>query len=305
MTIISNYPNKYSFKSGMKIDNFFFRFFLLFISFLLLTTNLSAQIFSEKDIEICNSKFDLAVDKNLSEKPLNQIIVEIGSSFIGTEYVAQTLEKDGEEQLVINFSGLDCTTFLETTLALSRIIRAGRLDFENYKNELIFIRYREGKIDLYPSRLHYFSDWIYDNTIKGIVKDVTQEIGGEEISFKVNYMSIHPESYKHLIENPEFIPAIKKQEEEISKRTYYYIPKTKVKSVENKIDNGDLIAITSSVKGLDINHVGFAIKMESGRIHLLHAPQVGANVQITPEPLDEYLIKIKRHTGIIVLRVIE
>lgn len=272
---------------------------------LLVSSNLSAQIFSEKDVEICNSKFELAVDKNLSEKPLNKIIIEIGKSFIGTEYVAHTIEKDGEEQLVINFSGLDCTTFLETSLALSRIIKSGKTDFEDYKNELTFIRYRDGIIDQYPSRLHYFSDWIFNNTGKGIVKDVTKEIGGEEISFNVNFMSTHPESYKHLKENPDFIPIIKKQEDEISKRTYHYIPKTKVKSVETKIESGDLIAITSSVKGLDINHVGFAVKMENGRIHFLHAPLVGAKVEITPEPLDEYLMKIKRHTGIVVLRVIE
>lgn len=278
---------------------------ILIVLLLLFYTNLPAQIFSDKDIEICNSKFDMAVSKTLSEKPLNEIIVEVGKSFLGTEYIAHTLEQDGEEQLVINLTGLDCTTFLETTLALSRIIKSGRTDFEDYKNELTFIRYHEGKIDQYPSRLHYFSDWIYDNAKKGIVKDVTKEISGEEISFNVNYMSFHPESYKHLKENPGFIPVIKKQEEEISKRTYHYIPKTKVKSVEMKIETGDLIAITSSVKGLDINHVGFAIKMENGRIHFLHAPQVGANVQITSEALAEYLMKIKRHTGIIVLRVVE
>lgn len=278
---------------------------ILIVLLLLVYTNLTAQIYSDKDVEICNSKFELAVSKSLSEKPLNEIIVEVGKSFLGTEYVAHTLEQDGEEQLVINLTGLDCTTFLETTVALSRNIKSGRTDFEDYKNELTFIRYREGKIDKYPSRLHYFSDWIYDNIKKGIVEDVTKSIGGEEIRFKVDYMSTHPESYKHLKENPGFIPVIKKQEEEISKRTYQYIPKTKVKSVENKIETGDLIAITSSVKGLDINHVGFAIKMENGRIHFLHAPQVGADVQITSEPLDEYLMKIKRHTGIIVLRVVE
>jgi hypothetical protein len=75
--------------------------------------------------------------------------------------------------------------------------------------------------------------------------------------------------------------------------------------LKTKIEDGDLIAITSSVKGLDINHVGFAVKMQNGRIHFLHAPSVGAKVEITPEPLNEYLMKIKRHTGIVVLRVIE
>lgn len=275
------------------------------ILMLLFSSTINAQIFSDQDIEICNSKFEFAVSKSHAEKPLNEIIVEVGKSFIGTEYVAYTLEQDGEEQLVINLTGLDCTTFLETTLALSRNIKSGTTDFEDYKKELTFIRYRDGKIDQYPSRLHYFSDWIYDNTKKGIVKDVTKEIGGEEISFKVDYMSTHPESYKHLKENPEFIPLIRKQEDEISKRTYHYIPKRKVNSVEDKIMNGDLIAITSSVNGLDINHVGIAVKMNSGRIHFLHAPQVGTKVQITSEPLDEYLKKIKRHTGIIVLKVAE
>ena len=272
---------------------------------LLVSLNLNAQIFSEKDVAICNSKFELAISKSLAEKPLNEIIIEVGKSFIGTEYVAHAIEKDGEEQLVINLTGLDCTTFLESTFALARNIKSGKTDFEDYKSELTFIRYRDGKIDQYPSRLHYFSDWIYDNIKKSIIKDVTKEIGGEETIFNVSYMSSNPESYKHLKENPDFIPVINKQEDEINKRIYHYIPKSRVKSVENKIETGDLIAITSSVKGLDINHVGFAVKMENGRIHFLHAPLIGAKVQITPEPLDEYLMKIKRHTGIVVLRVIE
>jgi hypothetical protein len=117
---------------------------------------------------------------------------------------------------------------------LQEILNPARTDFEDYKSELTFIRYRDGKIDQYPSRLHYFSDWIYNNAEKGLVKDVTKEIGGEEIKFKVSYMSSNPESYKHLKENPDFIPVIKTQETEISKRVYYYIPKSRVKSVEDK-----------------------------------------------------------------------
>jgi hypothetical protein len=277
---------------------------LLFL-ILLLSSNLTAQIFSEIDVEICNSKFELAVSENLAKLPLNEVIVEIGQSFVGTEYVAHTLEQDGEEQLVINLSGLDCTTFLETSLALSRCIKSGKTTFDDYKKELILIRYRDGIINGYPSRLHYFADWIYDNVKKGIVLDMTKELGGKEIKFNVGFMSANPESYKHLLETPEFIPVIKNQEAEINKRTYYYIPKEKVESIEEKIENGDLIAITSSVKGLDINHVGYAVKMENGKIHFMHAPQLGTKVQITPEPLNEYLNKIKRHTGIVVLRVVE
>jgi len=45
--------------------------------------------------------------------------------------------------------------------------------------------------------------------------------------------------------------------------------------------------------------------MEDGQIHFLHAPLVGSKVQITPEPLHEYLKKINKHTGIIVLRALD
>ena len=262
-------------------------------------------MFSEEDVEICNQKFELAVDKNLSEKPIGDIIAEVGKSFIGTDYLAHGLEKDGSEQLVINLTGLDCTTFLENSLVFARCIKNGNSSFEDYQKELQFIRYRDGVIDEYPSRLHYFSDWIYDNVKKGIVEDITKELGGEKIKFNLNFMSTHPESYKQLNENPDFIPTIKKQEKEISCREYYFIPKDEFASKEDSIHNGDIIAIITTVEGLDIGHVGIAIKMDDGRIHLLHAPSPNTKVHITQEPLSDYLMKYKRHSGVIVLRATE
>lgn len=279
--------------------------FIAFSVILFFSSNIYSQVFSEKDVEICNSKFTLAVDKSLSEKPINEVIIEIGKSFLKTEYVAHTLEKDGDEQLVINLTGLDCTTFLETSLTFARCIKKGKTSFEDYQNELTFIRYRDGKLNKYPSRLHYFSDWIYNNQQKGIVKDITEEIGGKEIKFNVDFMSENPKYYTQLKDNPEFIPVISKQEDEINSRQYYYIPENDIEKIESKIQSGDLIALTTSDKGLDIGHVGLAIKMENGRIHFLHAPLAGSKVQITETPLSDYAKKIKKHTGIIVLRVLE
>ena len=272
---------------------------------LFLSSNIYSQVFSEKDVEVCKSKFTLAVDKSLSSKPINEVIIEIGKSFLGTEYVAHTLEKEGDEQLVINLTGLDCTTFLETSLTFARCIKKGKTSFEDYQNELTFIRYRDGKLDKYPSRLHYFSDWIYDNQQKGIVKDITEEIGGKKIKFDLNFMSENPKYYTQLQNNPEFISVISKQEKEINLRQYYYIPEDDIEKLEPKIQSGDLIALTTSDKGLDIGHVGLAIKMDNGRIHFLHAPLAGSKVQITETPLSDYAKKIKKHTGIIVLRVLE
>lgn len=287
-------------KSGM------YRISLIVFSVLLfLSSNTYSQVFSEKDVEVCKSKFTLAVDKSLSQKTINEVVVEIGKSFLETEYVAHTLEKEGNEQLVINLTGLDCTTFLENTLTLSRCIKKNKTSFEDYQNELTFVRYRDGKIDKYPSRLHYFSDWIYNNQQKGIIKDITEEIGGKPIKFKLNFMSENPRYYKQLKENPEFIAIIRKQEEEVNSRQYYFIPEKEIEKFEDNIQTGDLIALTTPEKGLDIGHVGIAIKMANGRIHFLHAPLVGSKVQITETPLSDYVIKNKKRNGLIVLRVQE
>ncbi len=272
---------------------------------LVIAASLHAQIYSDNDVQICKNKFQLAIEKNLENKPISEVIVQVGKSFIGTDYEAHTLEKGKTESLVINLTGLDCTTFLENTLAFARLIKEKKSSFKDYEKELTKIRYRDGIINQYPSRLNYFSDWIYDNERKGIVKNISKELGGVPTKFKVDFMSTHADAYKALKENPKFIPIIKSQEEEISKRTYYFIPKEKVSEIDKKIESGDLIAFSSAIKGLDINHVGIAVRMNDGKIHLLNAPNVGYKVQINKQPLAEYLEEVKKDTGIIVLRALE
>lgn len=282
----------------MKLTKFIF--LLIIIPFFL-----KAQVYSNNDVLICKDKFEIAVKKNLKEKPIGDVITEIGKSFIGTNYVANTLEKGDKEELIINLKGLDCTTFLENALTFAICIKEGKTSFKDYQNELQKIRYRDGIINGYPSRLHYFSDWIYNNVKKGIVTDETKALGGEKITFNVDFMSNHPDSYKRLKESPELIPVIKKQETEINSREYYFIPKDKVASIENKIHNGDLIAFTSNIKGLDINHVGIAVRLNGNRIHLMHAPNVGYKVQISEKNLSDYLKNIRKDKGVIILRAVE
>ena len=279
----------------------------LFILIAVITIDsfLFAQIYSKEDVEICNQKFQISVEDDLKDQPINDVIVKIGESFLETEYLAHALEEDGDEQLVINLSGLDCTTLVENSLALARCVKLDSTSFENYLDELQFIRYRDGIVDGYPSRLHYFSDWITDNIFKGVIEDETKQLGGIPIKFNLNFMSTHPDSYKQLKEDPDLIPVIQMQEQAINSREYYYIPKDEFESKEKLISGGEIIAITTTVEGLDIGHIGIAIKMDDGRIHLLHAPNVNTKVQITEEPLADYLMKYKRHSGVIVLKVLE
>ena len=278
----------------------------LFVFVLWLSSHGFAQtIYTQKDVDLCNSKFQLAVDKNLSSLPVNQIIIEIGKSFLGTDYAASSLEKGDEEKLVVHLTGLDCYTFLESSLVFARCIKEGKTNFGDYQNELANIRYRGGRLEKYPSRLHYFSDWIFDLDKRGIGKDITKEIGGKPYDKKINFMSTHVDAYSQLKSNPKYVGEIAEIEKEISSRKYFYIPQEEILKVEDKIQSGDIIGITTNVEGLDIAHTGIAIRMDDGRIHLMHAPNVGYKVQITEKPLADYIKGNKKQTGIMVLRVSE
>ncbi len=258
----------------------------------------------DEDEGICRRKFELAVSLSLQRRPIGDVVVEIGKSFLGTDYLAHALEAEGEEKLVVNMRGLDCVSFYENALVLARCIKKNALTFEDYKAELQFIRYRGGKIDGYPSRLHYTTDYIADNEKKGVWKDVTRKLGGTWYEKTINFMSKHPESYWQLEENSDFLGLIRKQEEEITRREKFYIPKEMVEDIENKIMSGDILGITTDVEGLDTSHTGIAIR-QKGALRFMHAPITGKKVEITDVTLVEYLERNRKQTGIIVARPLE
>ena len=123
------------------------------------------------------------------------MMLRIGKSYLGTAYVANTLDGEEEECLVVRKDAVDCLTFVEYTLAQA----LGASFTENLQK----IRYRDGIIDGYPSRLHYTSDWI-DNGVKhGFLTDVTAAHNTPTLRLSLSYMSTHPKLYKKLADSPE------------------------------------------------------------------------------------------------------
>src|SRR5690606_7368267 len=163
--------------------------------------------------------------------------------------------------------------FVENVLALSRLVRAGVTDFDAFRAELTNMRYRGGELAGYPSRLHYFSDWIADNERKGLVRDITRELGGVVDPEPIRFMSTHVDAYRQL-SDPANLEAIRRIEAVLSERPRYYIPEDRIAEVAPRIRNGDIIAATSTLEGLDIAHTGVAL-WKDGELHLLHAPLVG------------------------------
>jgi hypothetical protein len=277
----------------------------LILSMVLLSRPACAQppSLAESDEAICKNKFTLAVRESLAQKPIADAMIAVGTSFIGTPYVAYALEEPGQEHLVINLRGLDCVSFVENTLTLSRCIKLHRMTFEEFKKQLQCIRYRSGIIDKYPSRLHYFSDWIGDNVTKGIAQDMGKELDGISFTKETNFMSTHRSSYRQLTDE-EFLREIKNQEVALGSTNRFYVPKEELAAVQDRIHNGDIIGITTSVDGLDIVHTGLAI-WTGGELKFLHAPLSKGKVQITEQSLVEYLRQYRNHTGIMVARPLE
>ena len=236
-------------------------------------------------------------------KPIGDLVAEVGLSFLGFPYVAHSLEQPGEEQLVINLQAFDCMTFVENVLALSRCIKRGTKNFPDFSLQLQTIRYRGGVIDGYPSRLHYSTDWVGDNQKKGIVRDVTKELGGLRYMKTINYMSTHADSYRQL-SNRSYLRLIKAAETRLSAQRKHFLPKKRLQVLHTGLSNGDVIGITTSIKGIDIAHMGVVVESD-GVTKFLHAPLSGGMVEVSAGSLGEYLEAHPSHTGIVVARPLE
>jgi len=255
-------------------------------------------IFQQEDKQIAEDKLStFSSDANLT---MADLVVKIGLSFLETPYVAATLENGLEEKLVINLRQLDCTTFAESTLALARTVKLKKKDFQSFVAELQKIRYRDGIRNQYPSRLHYFSEWIQNNQKRGIVNGLVNQ-NGEKSDKAINYMSTHPADYPVLKEHPELIPSIAQKEKELTKTGFMYFPKTNLANLYKHLQHGDIIALTSTIDGVDVNHVGIII-MKGNEFHLLHAPLSGKKVLISDGPITDFLKPQSKNSGIMIAR---
>lgn len=255
----------------------------------------------DNDEKICNEKFKKFIGEGISKDSIGDVIGSVGNSFLGTVYVANTLEINDQEQLVINLRGFDCVTFVENCFTFARCLKRSKTNYYDFQDEIQYIRYRNGKIDGFASRLNYFCDWIYNNEQKGIVKDITHDIGGVSYNKIINFMSKHSKSYKQLSDKTE-LEGIIACEEAINSRDYYYIPKKSITKVYDSLQTGDILATTTTIEGLDVTHTGYVYKSDDGGIHFMHASSKFGEVIISKNSLADYISEDSKKTGIMVAR---
>jgi hypothetical protein len=249
-----------------------------------------------------------AQQHNLAEQPAGEVVQALGRQFLGRPYLIkpldQTLGQDPPEQLVCRLDGFDCFTFDEAVLAMARAVKSGSPTYEKYKNYTRRLRYRDGEVG-YCNRMHYYTEFVKQAEERGILRNVTEEIGGRRRpGFQYGFMSAHRGEYPQL-KSDSLYQCIQQVEKRLTRTTSYrFIPQDSIRAAYPKLKAGDLISTSTDVEGLDVTHTGLVYKSnpggESDTTGLLHASTSGG-VKISPD-LQAYVQGVDSQTGIIVAR---
>lgn len=251
---------------------------------------------------------ELLLRPDLRQMPTGQRIQALARHMLGRPYVAHTLESpDGQEYLTLSTDSLDCTTFVETVLALAYTIGEGRTSWRDWAYNVERLRYRHGEMRGYASRLHYNADWIVNNTARGLVTDVTPSMPSCDYQIKsLTFMSDHRKAYPALADSATF-EAVKDMEMGYRNHRFPYIKARNVgsKAVQAALRAGDMVAWTTKTPYLDVTHVGFIVIDDQGVPQLLHCSLSAHQVTVTTQGLAEFLHHNPTMTGMRVIRLRE
>ena len=235
----------------------------------------------------------------------NALIEFYARQLLGTPYVAHTLEAD-EEVLTINIHQLDCLTFIETLYALTRATLDGRYSWRDYAANIENVRYRGGEMGDYSSRIHYISEWIIDNHVRGNLEEVTPDLPHADYMVKnIDYMTHHTDSYRQLKNDSAMVEKIRRFE--LRNHRFPYLKRSWLndKGVKSALRSGDFVTLVTKVEGLDVSHNGIIIVDDKGDPYLLDASMSGGKVMLEPQPLFKFLEKSKTNIGIRVFRMMQ
>lgn len=221
---------------------------------------------------------------------------------LGTPYVGGLLDESENEEFRLSLERTDCIIFVEACLNLARTAKeyGHEADFGKFAKKVRQMRYRDGVVDGYASRIHYTTEWIRQGEKQGILKDVTLEAGGCRYDHPISYMSSHSEAYPHI--NKDNIEKIRKVEEALNAVPYSYIPASNLSEAEKYIRDGDIICFVSKVAGLDIAHVAIAC-IQDGAVGFIHASTTAGKVVVDERSISDYVrSRPKSLAGIKIIR---
>lgn len=246
---------------------------------------------------------------NWKALPIGERTAAVGQALVGTRYKHFTLEIDNRiESPSVNFQGMDCWTFFEIALGFARMLNDPESNWtpERLLHYIELDRYRGGECTGdYLSRLHYLEDWLYDNNRRGLVEDLTRDLGGRSVPHSAREMTAGWRHYRYLAANRSLLGPLARMEAKVSSRPLYEIPKDRVAGIESKLRSGDIIGIISrdGRRLRSTAHVGLALRTNDGVLHFMHAssPSNYGRVVVDSE-LSKYLYRYRSDSGILVAR---
>lgn len=257
------------------------------------------KLYTAMDSSIFEAIKAKAINGAFEGMPFGEKLLAIGMHFMGSPYVSGALETEGDERLVINLRELDCVTFVEYVVAIAKTVE--QYDFNGFAKILKDLRYRGDEAISYPSRLHYFSEWILDKENKGTLYRTNASACNAVIKTRIDFMSSHANLYPRLKADSTLVARFREIESLISGQEFHYFTADTIASIEHLIENGDLIAFVTRTPGLDFSHCAFAAR-RNGRLYVMHASTRDNKVEYSPVPLSEYIGQMRGVTGIVTAR---
>ena len=255
----------------------------------------------DSDTIVINNLLKKGMESGLKEA--NALVEFYARQLLGTPYVAHTLEAD-KEVLTINVHQLDCLTFIETLYALTRATLAGRYSWRDYAANIENVRYRGGEMGDYSTRIHYMSEWIIDNHVRGNLVEVTPDIPHADYMIKnIDFMTHHTDSYRQLKNDSAMVEKIRQHE--LRNHRFPYLKRSWLndKEVKAALHSGDFVSLVTKMEGLDVSHNGIIVVDDKGDPYLLDASMSGGKVMLESKPLFKYLERSKSNIGIRVYRM--
>jgi hypothetical protein len=235
---------------------------------------------------------------------IGTLMQALGLHFRGRPYLEGTLDAPPTERLVVRLDGFDCVTFVETLLAMARGLGAGDTTYAGFARRLAEQRYRDGAPPGYCGRLHYFTEWIADNAERGLVRRLDDTLGGRRLADSLNFMSTHRSSYDRFATDDSLYACVQRMEDSLHarqrERPVRYVPQDSIRAVYDRLRAGDIVAVATSIDGLDVAHTGLVYAHADGGRGLLHA-SLSDGVVVSPD-LQRYVQTIDHHIGIVIAR---
>ena len=117
-------------------------------------------------------------------------------------------------------------------------------------------------------------------------------------------MSTNADKYKQLLNNPQLTDKIRQQEQAVNALLHYYVPVSDIDKRSGMVKSGDMVCFVTTIKGLDVSHVGFALHKD-GMLTFIHASLTAKKVIVNPISIQAYVEGIKHNNGVLFVRPLE